>query len=87
MRRAEGDLPRERLVRKLPKCTSCGCLLCFMCHVHVDAPDQGLRVVCEDCAEEICKSNDLDVVSPGGLIHLEAYYSLDIEDDPGRRLN
>jgi hypothetical protein len=65
---------------KLPKCSSCGLMLCFMCRAHVDAPDQGIRVVCEDCAAEVCRSNDIDAVAPGGVIHLEAYYVLDGED-------
>jgi hypothetical protein len=75
---------------KLPKCTGCGLMLCFMCRAHVDAPDQGLKVVCEECAKDICTNNDMDAVAPGGVIHLEAYYMLegdDIEEEFDEKTN
>jgi hypothetical protein len=71
----------EDLRMSLSKCKGCGGMLCFMCKAHVDAPDQGLTTVCEDCAAKVCEANDLDEVPPGGVIHLESYSVMeDLED-------
>lgn len=65
---------------RVAKCESCGLLLCFKCQAHVDAPDQGLLAVCEECAAEICAEQGIDAASPGSMIHLEAYYILEPDD-------